>query len=81
MMPAAPTRLDDWVRARRTALTGEIELPKYDRPAVRPALEPIFAAMVNDYGCPLVGVPWTGRRPVEGRVVDGDAGPMLVTVP
>jgi hypothetical protein len=37
--------------------------------------------MVNDYGCPLVGVPWTGRRPVEGRVVAGDAGPMLVTVP
>ncbi len=76
-----PTDLGPLIRATRSALTGEIPLPSFERPAVRPADEPIFARMVEEWGCPLVGVDWTGRRPVEGRVVDGDAGPMLVTVP
>ena len=75
-----PTDLGPLIRATRSALTGEIPLPSFERPAVRPALEPIFARMVEEWGCPLVGVEWTGRRPVEGRIVTAGIGPALVVV-
>jgi hypothetical protein len=60
-------------QARRSALTGAIPLRHPNRRELEPDAEPVFFTMVREWGCPLVGVPWTGRRPtwpLEGRVLE-----------
>ena len=74
-----------FVAGRRRAMTGAIPIRQIRDdhrtpgrsadPVIRPGLEPVFHALVGQWGCPLVDVPWTGRRPQllpEGRVMDAD---------
>lgn len=46
-----------------------------------PREEPIFLGMVEEWGCPLVGVPWTGRRPSWSEVTVTAAEPDTTLIP